>query len=168
MPLAGSLARTLPLFSCALFSCALFSCALFSCALFSCPLLPTALLARLGALLLATGTAAVARLLALLFRVAFLATIRFLPGALTVLAAILAALLAAMLQDALHRFAVVGAVGGDGLATGISTLRLLAAPLLTSAAVSLLASARAGLGAPGLSARVTFAARLLAAALLAA
>ena len=159
--------------------------------MFSCPLLPTALLARLGALLLATGTAAVARLLALLFRVAFLAlpflalpflalplfwflalpflaTIRFLPGALTVLAAILAALLAAMLQDALHRFAVVGAVGGDGLATGISTLRLLAAPLLTSAAVSLLASARAGLGAPGLSARVTFAARLLAAALLAA
>ena len=141
--------------------------------MFSCPLLPTALLARLGALLLATGTAAVARLLALLFRVAFLAlpflaAIGFLPGALTALAAILAALLAAMLQDALHRFAVVGAVGGDGLATGISTLRLLAAPLLTSAAVSLLASARAGLGAPGLSARVTFAARLLAAALLAA
>ena len=95
------------------------------------------------------------------------AAIGFLPGALTVLAAILAALFAAVLEDPLHRFAVVGAVGGDGLAAGIATLPLLAASLLASVAVSLLASTRAGLGASGFSARVTFAARLLAAALLA-
>ena len=95
------------------------------------------------------------------------AAIGFLPGALAVLAAILPALFAAMLEDALHRFAVVGAVGGDGLAAGIATLPLLAASLLAGVAVSLLASTRAGLGASGFSARVTFAARLLAAALLA-
>jgi hypothetical protein len=72
-----------------------------------------------------------------------------------------------VLEDPLHRFAVVGAIGGDGLAAGIATLPLLAASLLASVAVSLLASTRAGLGASGFSARVTFAARLLAAALLA-